>query len=299
MDRALPRPLDVPWRQVGIALYVGVNVGMMLFWNVFGDIDPADWDTWRAVPNGLRQGTLYNLGTELPFILSPLMAPVMATIGMLGMWLVGALQVATVFLLRSPLLIGLTLVSWGFWTGVLGGSAFGFVFVAGALAMRGSKSAALIYMALLFLMPRPVQMPLALYLLWHRPDLRWPTATIAMVNAVGVLLTGYADEWLAALSTLGVPAWNLGPAALIGTWWLVLGIPLGAVLLWRGHPGWAGLAWSTYWVPHYFLMPLVDLREANPVVGGGDRVSRAARIDAQPCGTDRHRRIDGAGYREP
>ncbi len=52
----------------------------------------------------------------------------------------------------------------------MAGNTFTFVVVAAAFALRGSRFGALAFLALTALMPRPVQIPLALWLLWTRPD---------------------------------------------------------------------------------------------------------------------------------
>ena len=54
-------------------------------------------------------------------------------------------------------------------------------------------------------------------------------------------------------------AFNVGPTALIGLWWLLLGVPLGAWLFWRGRVGLAGLAISPYLLPYYLMMALLDI----------------------------------------
>jgi hypothetical protein len=186
------------------------------------------------------------------------LAPVIALVGVIGPLPWAIVHLGALALLRDWRLILLVLVSLGFWTNVAGGNTFTFVFVAGVLALRGSRRWALVYVALLFLMPRPVQLPLALVLLWRQPEIRLPAAGLFVLHAIAVLLTGYAADWIATLAALDVPSWSMGPSYWLGLWWLAIGIPLGLVLLWRGHPGWAGLAWSSYWVPAYFLMPLIE-----------------------------------------
>ena len=249
--------IHLSWRWVGLALYIGVNVGLLLAWDVVAS-HQADWILWRALPERLASGMLYHSETGLPFLWSPVLAPVIAGVGIIGPLPWAIVHLGALALLRDWRLIALVLVSLGFWTNVAGGNTFTFVFVAGVLALRGSQRWALVYLALLFLMPRPVQLPLALVLLWRLPEIRLPAAGLFVLHAIAVLLTGYAPDWIATLASLDVPSWSMGPSYWLGLWWLAIGIPLGLVLLWRGHPGWAGLAWSSYWVPAYFLMPLVE-----------------------------------------
>lgn len=252
---ALPRSR---WRLIGLAAYVGINVGLILSWDLV-ETHGRDWQVWRTLPDALLGGTIYHLGTELPFILSPVMAPVMAFVGIIGLLPWTALNVLVLLLLRSPLLIGLVLASVGFWTSVAGGNTFAFVFVAAVLAIRGSRGWAIAYMCLLILMPRPVQLPLGIWLLWTMPAIRAPSFVLFVTHTVVVLLSGYGGDWLGAMVAVADAPWSIGPSHWMGLAWLAIGLPLGAILLLRGHPGWAGLAVSSYWVPHYFLMPVTDL----------------------------------------
>lgn len=60
------------------------------------------------------------------------------------------------------------------------------------------------------------------------------------------------------MASVATPWWNIGPTGWLGIGWRAIGVMLGAWLLWRGRVGWAGLAWSTYLVPHNLLMPLAE-----------------------------------------
>ena len=231
----------------------------MLTWD-FIDGHVRDWDTWRALPAALAEGNLYALETELPYPYSPLFAPVMAGIGMIGLIPWAAISCAALMLLRDWRIIVLVLVSVGFWTNVAGGNAFTFVLVSAALALAGSHRAAIVFLVLTMLMPRPLQLPIAAVLIWRMPDIRLPVAAIFVVHGAGVLLTGYADDWIGAVVAQTFPTWNLGPSRWMGWLWLPVGAVLGVLLWWRRRPGWAGLAFSSYWVPHYLLMPLAEQR---------------------------------------
>ena len=71
-----------------------------------------------------------------------------------------------------------------------------------------------------------------------------------------------AAEWVARLldSTADIGSdFNIGPSALIGSWWLIVGIPLGIWLTWRGRIGLAGLAVSPYVLPYYLLIGVLEL----------------------------------------
>jgi hypothetical protein len=144
------------------------------------------------------------------------------------------------------------------------GNTVTFVFVAGVLALQGNKLAGLVSVALFVLMPRPLAVPLVAWLLWRNPDWRLPALWIVVIHGLAVLATGYTADWLIALSSAGssqlLPHINWGPTQLVGWWWFVVGVPIGAWLFWRGRVGLAGLALSPYILPHYVLMILWDLR---------------------------------------
>src|SRR5687768_8479051 len=92
----------------------------------------------------------------------------------LGYSLWFGLHLAVVPLLPDWRLIALTLVSLAYWIDAVLGNSIVFSFVAGAVALGGSRWGSLAYLALFVLIPRPVQAPLALFILWRKPDMRIP-----------------------------------------------------------------------------------------------------------------------------
>jgi hypothetical protein len=223
-----------------------------------------DWAQWQALGDALASGHLYSLETEVPYVYSPLAAPMLAALPAMGIWLFAALHVGAVLLLRHRLLIILSLTSWAFWADVSVGNTFTFAFIAAALALRGSRTAGIVFFALLALFPRPLEFPLALWLLWKEPRLRWPAVAVLGANALAVFASGYMTDWFsAAVSYAGSTEYDIGPTKWLGHWSLVVGLPLGAWLLWSGRVGWAGLAMSTYVVPQYLMLPLLDLHESR------------------------------------
>jgi len=134
------------------------------------------------------------------------------------------------------------------------------VFVSGAVALTGSRWGGLIYLALCILMPRPVQAPLAVWLLWKQPGLRWPFVGMILVTLGVSLWSGYLDDWLRVMLTLGGANnehfANLSPTKILGSAWLIVGIPLAAWLTWKGRVGLAGMAMTPYALPGYLLVLL-------------------------------------------
>jgi len=204
---------------------------------------------------------------------SPVAAWIMAGVTTLGYWTWVGIHVAVVFLMRDWLLVFMTLIAWPFWIDTAQGNVVTFVLVFGFLALRGGP--ALPYLVLCLLVPRPIQAPLALWLLWKRPESRVPFAVAFVVHAALVWGSGYLDEWVEAAMRFAASDiardFTLGPTALFGSAWLIVGIPLGAWLLWRGHVGFAGMAWSPYFLEIYSLVGLWEVR------GSGKHVNRRRR----------------------
>lgn len=183
----------------------------------------------------------------------------------------GALHVAAVFLLRSPILIAVTLVSWPFWSDLVNGNALTFVLVATACAMRGGTTLPFFFLALL--MPRPLMLPALLWILWKRPDRRTEfllAFAIVVYASMPLLAEWFARLWSSAPSEIQ-QQFNIGPSRVIGLNWMFIGLPVGAWLLARGRVGLAGLAWSPYWLSYYLMMPIADLppyRNTEASMGG-------------------------------
>lgn len=262
----------IPWRHVGIALYIGLNLAVLPFTIAFGPQVP-DWRTFTLLPEQLADGSLYTSGALQPvFAWSPVMAWIMAGVSVVGYWPWVAAHVAAVgvLALRLPLVALLVACSWAFWIDAAGGNTMTFVVVAGALALRGGRTAGLLYIALSLLMPRPVQLPLLVWLLWHDRSMIKPMIIMFVVHGALVLGSGYAAEWITATASYGVTTQvSLGPTRYFGLAWLAVGIPLGGWLTWRGHVGWAGLAITPYLLAQYLLMPVIEIgikrREASGV----------------------------------
>lgn len=174
------------------------------------------------------------------------------------------LHVAAILGLRDWRASAIALISWPFWQDAGVGNVIAFVVLAGWWALRGNRFAALIYLGLCILMPRPLMLPVAAWLLWTNPWTRWPAVAMFVGHAVLVALSGYGFEWFGVLANTArvdmVNPYAIGPAKLIGTVWFVIGIPLALLLTRLGRLGLAGLAASPYWLPYYLLFLLLELR---------------------------------------
>lgn len=279
------RVATVPWRVVLLASYVGVNLILIPAKVRLDPAIPVDWQTFSALPAAIVDGTIYDLEGVEPFTWSPVAAWIMAGVTMIGYWPWVVAHVAAVLLLRDVRMIGLVLVSYGFWWDTAQGNILTFALVAGMLALGGSRGAILAYLGLFMLTPRPLMAPLALWLLWGNRSLVRPFAAMAVLHAALVVLSGYALIWPAAVLRYELPEGiTIGPTALIGYWWLLIGIPLGLWLTWRGTVGWAGLAVSPWVAPQYVIWPLLDLvpKAANAALRHESKTSDTPLPPARP-----------------
>jgi hypothetical protein len=235
----------------------------------------VDWRIYVEASHRVGSGGLYQITGEYAFRASPFLAWGFAFLAPMGATLWRVLHLAAAAAMPSWPLRLAVLISWPFWFDVQEGNVLTFALLAAAWAIRGSRVAGVIYLALALLMPRPLFLPVAAWLLWQRPDLRLPFAAMLVAHTAAVVVSGWGGEWLRQLfaSTDEIHSfWNLGPSRLIGLWGLVIGIPLAAWLTVRGRLGLASLAISPYWLPYYFLFLLLDLpfvrivREPEPRV---------------------------------
>jgi hypothetical protein len=229
---------------------------------ILGGSASADWRIYAEASQRVSSGGLYEVTDVYAFRASPFLAWVFALLVPMGATLWRLLHlVAAVAMPTWPLRLAV-LAAWPFWFDVQHGNLLTFVLLAAAWALRGSRIAGVIYLGLMLLMPRPLLLPVAAWLLWQRSDLRVPFGVMFVAHTAAVLLSGWGGAWLQQLvaSTDEVNSiWNLGPSRLIGLWWLVAGVPLAMWLTVRGRLGLASLAMSPYWLPYYFLFLLLEL----------------------------------------
>lgn len=271
-----------PWMlplAVAIALVGAVNLYLAgrSITLVLGGAPAVDWE--QLVSAGRRiftGGDLYAVTGDYSFPYSPLLAYLFGPLSVLGAELWRLLHLAAALALPTWPMRIMCLVSWPFWFDVETGNLLVFIVLAAAWAIRGSGVGIGAYLLLTLLVPRPLMLPLAIWLLWKRPSWRLPFAAAVVVYLVSVAATGWGADWVGFLLTLSSQFEspnNLGPTRVIGAAWLLVGIPLGAYLMGRGHPGLASLAVSyPYVLPYYLLMLIVELprRFGQPSPPAGD-----------------------------
>jgi hypothetical protein len=221
-----------------------------------------DWTNFVRAADRFPDPTLYEFAGPYAFRYSPLAALAFGAIAPLGLTLWRIAHFAALGALRDWRLIGLALLSYPFWFDVETGNLVTFVAVSGVLALRGSRLATGIYLLLFLLVPRPLALPLTVWILWRSPGWRIPFAITFFGQLAAVVWLQLLTPWLTALlgssSELHADL-NLGPSAVVGIWWLLVAAPLAAWFTWRGRLGLASVLASPYWLPYYFLMLLLEL----------------------------------------
>ena len=249
-----------------VNLYLAArSVGLIL-----GGAPPVDWQQYvEASRRIIAGGDLYEVSATYGFHYSPLIAYLFAPLSVLGAFGWRLLHIAAALALPSWPMRILALLAWPFWYDVETGNVMVFVLLAAAWALNGSRFATAAFLAMTLLIPRPLMLPLAAWLLWQRPEWRIPFAAAFVAHAVAVVALGWGAEWLAALLAAGEDvgiASNVGPSRFTGTIpWLIVGIPLALLLIWKRRLGLASLAVSPYWLPYYLLMPLLELTSPAPL----------------------------------
>jgi hypothetical protein len=240
-----------------------------------------DWDNYVEAARRFPLGTLYEWQYPYAYHYAPQLAPVLGVVTGAGItaWRVG--HFVALALLPSRKLALLLLVSYPFWFDVNTGNLMVFVLLAAAWAYRGNSLATGVYLVLCILVPRPIMLPLLLWILWQRPAWRWPFIGMAVIGALTAIPTGYLPAWIGSLFQSGANEiandFNLSPSRFIGTSWLVIGLPLAAWLTIRGRLGWASMAISPYLLPYWVQMLGLELVRPGSDLGA-QQVSTWTRI---------------------
>ena len=234
---------------------------------VFTGYYAFDWVIFTEAAERLDDGTLYEFSEFYAFRWSPVAAWILGFVTLMPLWLWQVLHVAVLPLLRSWWLVVGCLITFPLWFDIQTGNLMIFIAVAGFWAYRGNGPATALFLVLTLLVPRPLMIPLAAWILWQRPGWRLPFILLFASHAALVVASGYGGEWLTALFAVGpelASDFNYGPSRFIGLWWVPIGLGLAVWLTWRGRLGLASLAISPYWLPYYFLMLLLEFAPGRP-----------------------------------
>jgi hypothetical protein len=248
-----------------------VAVSALSLWSIIPLVEAVftgyyafDWEIFTHAAERLQDGTLYEVDEFFAFRWSPVAAWVLGFVTLMPLWLWQVLHVAVLPLLRSWWLVAACLITFPLWFDIQTGNVMIFIAVTGFWAIRGNRPAMALFLVLTLLVPRPLMVPLAAWILWTRPRTRLPFALLFAGHAVVVLASGYGMDWLAALFRVGpelTSDFNYGPSRYIGLWWVPIGVALAVWLTFRGRLGLASLAVSPYWLPYYFLMLLLEFAD--------------------------------------
>jgi hypothetical protein len=260
----LPRPVLAAILTVAAAL--SLYSILPVIEAVFTGYYAFDWVNFVEAGARLGRDDLYEIDDPYAFRWSPMAAAILGVVTLLPLWLWQVLHVAVLPMLRSWWLVAACLVTYPLWFDIQTGNIMIFVAVTGFWALRENRLATALFLGLTVLVPRPLMIPLAAWILWHRPAWRIPFILFFAAHTMLVLASGYATEWISALLTVETEFtsdFNYGPSRLIGLTWVPIGIGLAAWMTWRNRLGLASLAISPYWLPYYFLILLLEYRPMN------------------------------------
>lgn len=238
---------------------------------VFGEVsaivrgnDSLDWHTFAQASHRFFEGNLYADGPLYSYRYSPVLAPFLRPLEWIGQegWRVVHL-VAVLALPSWPLRLAV-LVSWPFWFDVNAGGVAIFALVLAWYAIEGRGWAMVSYLVMVLLIPKPLFVPVAAWLLWKQPHVRVPFTVALLATAGVVYATGWGSEWVARLALAAddlTNAINYGPSRILGIAAVATQVPLAIWLTWRGRLGLASLAAAPYWLPYYFIVVTL---EASP-----------------------------------
>ncbi len=215
------------------------------------------------------------VGQTYAFRWSPLAAWILVPFAAAGLQVWQLLHVAVLFLLPRGMIL-VSIACFALWVDVAMGNVVTFGFVLAFLAMSGKRWGVLGFTVFALLVPRPLYIPLLIWLWLYNPDQRRGMVTAAAVIGVLTLATGYGASWLDMLlaSTGDIAnSTNMAPSAVIGYAWIPLGIAASALAFRRGWIGLASLLASPYWLPYYFQMVLLDLGRWRSLHEGAGRRS--------------------------
>jgi len=193
MDRALHRPLTIPWRFVLLVSgLTGMTLAVALAWDVVAPIG----NDWRILVGATQAADPYSSGL---YVYTPLFTVLFGTLVVpLGLHAVIAAHLASLLLIRDRLALTLIVAAPVWWMVVALGNVYWFQVLVGYWALRGNRWAGVGTLAAFALLPRPMFVPLVAWLLWQRVSLRVPAVAIVAVAVAANIATGQAGEWLAA-----------------------------------------------------------------------------------------------------
>lgn len=245
---------------------LAANAVLMLFaWQglLFGANPPPDWQGLVDAANRVAAGVDPYIGQTYGFRWSPVAAWLLVPFVAAGLLVWQLFHLAVLAVLPRRLILA-SLACFAFWVDVAMGNVVVFGFVLAYLALTGRRSGIVAFTVFALLVPRPLYIPILLWLWLREPEHRRLMVAASIGIVALTLATGYVGSWSEVLARSGndiVNSTNMAPSRFIGYAWVPFGI-IGAA--WAFRRGWVGVASvfaSPYWLPYYFLMVLLDLRD--------------------------------------
>jgi hypothetical protein len=258
LQRLVLRALQISTLILLGGVSIALSVESIITW-----ANPADWQNLARAGQLAGSAQLYEGLVIGPFRWHPMAAYLLVPLAAIGPFVWAGLHVAAAFAFGNPRITALLLIALPFWHDALSGNVIIFVVLVAWWALRGSQLATGAYLILCLLMPRPLMAPVAIWLLWQRPEWRLPFAGMVGLSVGLAWWSGLGDDWLRVLiSSPGEVGHhlNIAPSHWFGTAWLIVEWPLAAWLTYRGRLGLASLAGSPYLFPYYLLFGVLELR---------------------------------------
>ena len=264
-----------------VVLAVVVNLVLLLVaWHglLFAPT-PPDWLGLVDAATRIASGTDPYIGQAYGFRWSPLAAWLLVPFAAAGLLVWQLLHLAALMVLPRSVIV-VCVACFAFWVDVAMGNVLTFGFVLAYLALSGRRSGVLGFTVFALLVPRPLYIPLLIWLWLYNRDQRLAMVAVALAIGVATIATGYAGSWLdMLLSSAGDIAnpTNMAPSAVIGLAWIPFSLVACIWAFRRGLIGTASLLASPYWLPYYLLMIVLDVvrwRATSAVAGlGHDEVA--------------------------
>jgi hypothetical protein len=247
---------------IGFLAAVNVFMASLQIAEILLGSDALDWQTYVLAGERFWTGTLYEQAESwYGWRYSPLAAFPFVALAPLGETVWRVLLLASLLALPRRLIF-LALASYPLWFAIHAGSLMVLVAVAAFWALRGRWWAVGAFLVLALLIPRPLMVPIVIWILWKEPRWRIPFGVLFLVHLGLVVASGYLDDWVQALISTGGEeigsVFNVAPSAIIGPAWLLLAIPLALWAFRARRPALAGLLIQPYWLPYYLLILLAD-----------------------------------------
>lgn len=268
-----------PLRIAALVVAVAIVNGWLLVLAVLEMPKALDWAIIQRAGRLAGDPELYAPRGTWTFVWSPVAAHVLEWVTPIGLTAWRTLTLASALAMPSWRLRVLVLTSGPFWLDFATGNLLTLISLTAVWALRGSHLAIGSYFMVALLIPRPLMVPIGLWLLWRHGRWRLPFAALFVGHAALVVVTGLGPDWVAAILAASPEiqgtSWNLSPTRWVGLWWLVLGFPLAAWLFAKGRLGLAGLAMSPHIWPYYllFVLPAVNQAGSHVAAAVGTRAT--------------------------